>query len=445
MGAQRIGVTHHDFDFDGGSCMWLMQQMGTIEKVVFGDDELAAVLAGKPAKLFFADTSPKHPVTECEIEVYDHHQREGEIGHKTAFDLITESTDISFLRPDRLAIWKKLVKSGDSKSETDDMDIMRALKRVLMHLKDNHKAYTEWFSPLIKAFFANEPNANKGAEMLGTALVRFIRDNPSSPAKKFMLKWLERVKRPETIISGGTHRNILHFMSCMDEASAKAWIKLLLDGLHSEQLLFQEGVQEFKKSRFSFFGDTLLISAVTKNQMISKVARNVAFSPERNVPEQVKNVIKNRNSLWIVLQVHPESKNFQIFANGAKELCHKTIRELIKAIRSEMLSNRDMPVPAKEELSLGGTLAGTEPLYYHDIPEGYPSILYGSLKHIAKEPPVAFGKTAAKIHDRLAGIIALVMDKNEFAEGCNPNSCGDCFMHVWQLEKCQAKRESNQK
>ena len=154
----------------------------------------------------------------------------------------------------------------------------------------------------------------------------------------------------------------------------------------------------------------------------------------------VQEKIKNRGDIWYTMIVNPKAKNFQIFINGSQERIHGISPEIIKAIRAEILLKRGMAVPEKEKLAADGTIEGTKPLFFHkDV--SYQSILWGSLKHPKKEPVVEFGNTSTQIHSRLVEIVKLALDKEQYAEGCNPGSCNVCPIYSWQLEKCESKRK----
>ena len=137
--------------------------------------------------------------------------------------------------------------------------------------------------------------------------------------------------------------------------------------------------------------------------------------------------------------VNPANKNFQIFINGNKTQCHETIAEVAKAVRAEILTRRGLSVPSVEILLQDGVLEDTRPIYFHKLESGYPSLLWGSLKHQAP-PAIEFGDTSFQIHAKLIELIKLALDENEFAADCNPRSCEKCSIFSWQLKKCQNKR-----
>ena len=450
MEGKCMGVTHHEFDFDGGSCLRFLQIHKKIHGCIFGDDELKkSIDEGGISELFFADASPKEPINDIDVKIYDHHKsndseedRSGATGEKTAFDIMLESVGICNEDPYKIEKWQKLVKLGDQKSEPDDMDITRALKRVHTLLKNDNETYEKWFVPLFDSFFANEPNFDCAIKVLQNSISEYISNNPNSPARSFMEKWMERIRNKEKI-QRSTLRNLVHFMAYMDEDTASEWSNLLLEGYHKEQTVFQECKRDFAKAKVNFYEDTLVISTITANPKFIQVARYMIFSQKGDVVPLIKEKIKDRNSLWTVLLVNPKNKNFQIFINGNKDRSQVIICELIKAIRAELLLKRSAPVPSRYVLSDGGIIEDTEPLYFHKLETGYPSILWGSLKHPSKEPAVEFGSTSTKIYNRLVEIVKLALDPNDYTDDCNPSNCQDCSIYLWQLQKCKDKRKSH--
>lgn len=451
MEEKCMGVTHFEFDFDGGSCMRFLQIHKKIQGCIFGDDELKkSIDEGGIDELIFVDASPKEkePIDNIGVKIYDHHKSNDSEGDrceasddKTAFDIMLESVGICNEDPAKIEKWRKLVKLGDQKSEPDDMDITRALKRVHALLENDNETYEKWFVPLFDSFFANEPNFDCAIKVLQNSISEYISNNPNSPARPFMQKWMERMRNKEKI-QRSTLRNLVHFMAYMDEDTASEWSNLLLEGYHKEQTVFQECKRDFTKAKVNFYDDTLVISAITPNPKFVQVARYMIFSQKEDVVPLIKENIKDRNSLWTVLLVNPKNKNFQIFINGNKDRSQVIICELIKAIRAELLLKRSAPVPSRDVLSDGGIIESTEPLYFHKLETGYPSILWGSLKHPSKIQATEFGNTSAEIHSRLVEIIKLALDKDEYASGCNPSNCQDCSIYLWQLQKCEDKRKS---
>jgi hypothetical protein len=225
-----------------------------------------------------------------------------------------------------------------------------------------------------------------------------------------MQKWMERMRNKEKI-QRSTLRNLVHFMAYMDEDTASEWSNLLLEGYHKEQTVFQECKRDFTKAEVNFYDDTLVISAITPNPKFVQVARYMIFSQKEDVVPLIKENIKDRNSLWTVLLVNPKNKNFQIFINGNKDRSQVIICELIKAIRAELLLKRSAPVPSRDVLSDGGIIEGTEPLYFHKLETGYPSILWGSLKHPSQIQATEFGNTSAEIHSRL--VLSCINQRND--------------------------------
>jgi len=438
-----MGVTHQEFDFDGGSCLRLLERAGLIQECIFGDEELKSKLAANIDKLIFVDFSPKEVLSGIDTKVYDHHQSESaDDRDKTAFDILIDAIGTCGFDSEKINAWRKLVWLTDKKAEADDMDIARALKKVHLLLENDREVYTRWFTLLFDSFLANKPDLGRAIKALQGLISQFISENPDSPANPFLRRWSERVQDREKI-SRSTIRNLIHFLACIEEDAAKEWIWLLLEGYDKEQTEFQNAKSDFGKADVKFYGNTLIISAVTKSSRFKQVATHMVYSTvEKDINPLIREKIKDRSSPWLVMLVNPKNKNFQIFVNGNKTFVHQIIAELIKAIRAEILLKRNLWVPDQGVLSEGGTIKDTEPLYFHKLETGYPSILWGSLKHPA-EAAIEFGNTSAEIHSRLIEIVRLALDENEYAEGCNPLACKDCPIYLWQLKKCFEKRKIN--
>lgn len=184
-----------------------------------------------------------------------------------------------------------------------------------------------------------------------------------------------------------------------------------------------------------------MIASITTSPKFAQVVKHMVYSKKEEAPPLIREKIKSRDDLWIVLVVNPKTKNFQIFINGDKKGGQEMVAELIKAVRSEIMIKRGVSVPSGDKLTEGGIVEGTEPLYFHKLETGYGSILWGSLKHPNKVPAVEFGSTSTQIYNKLVEIVKLAVDPNHYAEGCNQSKCQDCDIYLWQLQKCEDKRK----
>lgn len=436
-----VGVTHQQFDLDGGSSLRVLERQGIISHCCFGQEDLADWLRKeKPAEVILTDFKWLQTLDpDIKMTVYDHHQVEGK-ERSTAFDVVLEEPiHRQGLDPERLKFWQKIVWLGDYKAETDNMGIDKALKRL--HLfRDDQFVYQRWFVPLFDSFFANEAKVEQGVKIFREVLLQFSLSHPESPAKTILAKWAERLNDPEKILSGSP-RNLFHFLVYLEEKTARDWLELTLEGLHQEQTLFQQDKGSFRKAKIEFFGNTLVIYSLTSSQTFARAARHLVYSvdPEDAIP-LIKEKIKTRNDPWILIQVCPQTKNFQIFANGHMKTVQAIIEEIVKGLRAEMLKKKGLPVPSWNNLSAGGNLEGTEPLYFHKMETGYSSILWGSLKRPA--PPAAiFGEMASDICQSLVEVIKQAADRNYFPADCLPGQCRHCRLYPWQLKKCNYKRK----
>ncbi len=452
MEGKCMGVTHFEFDFDGGSCLRVLEKIGKIQGCIFGEESLKDNLqAGGINQLIFADANPNQPLTDVDVLVYDHHrvagkteQEEGQ--DKTAFDILLDDIGLCGLDSARLEQWRDLVKSGDKKAMPDDMDVTRALKRVHALFENDAEVYSKWFVPLFDSFFDNKSDIGRAIRVLQEGLLRFIRENPNSPVKFILEKWLGRLNNKEKLLRGleSTPRNLLHFLAYLDEETAKNCVWFLVQGYHKDQVEFQECKKDFLSSKIDFFGNTLVVSSITTNRKFTQVARYMIHneSKRKNLAPSIQEKIQKRGDIWYTMIINPKAKNFQIFINGSQKGIHGVSPELVKAVRAEILIKRGMEVPYKEKLAADGTIEGTAPLYFHkDV--SYQSILWGSLKHPNEVPAVEFGSTSTQIYNRLVEIVKLALDPNDYATDCNPSKCQDCSIYLWQLQKCEDKRKSH--
>lgn len=446
-----MGVTHKEFDFDGGSCLRVLEKIGKIQGCIFGEESLKDTLqASGINQLIFVDCSPDQPLSGVDILVYDHHHVidrviKDEKEDKTSLDILFDSIGLCGLDPVKVDQWRALVKSGDKKAIPDAMDVTLALKRVYAYFENDSEAYSKWFVPLIDSFFDKKPDIDRAIKILQEGLNRFIRENPDSPVKFTLIRWLKRVNNKEILLRGleFTPRNLLNYLAYLDEDTARSCVWYLVQGYHNDQVEFQECRKDFLKWVIEFFGDTLVISHITTNRKLPQVARYMIHNEyeRKNLSLFIQEKIKKRGDIWYTINVNPRTKHFQIFINGSQEGMHNVSPEIVKAVRAEILLKRGLEVPEKERLAADGTIEGTKPLFFNKDVD-YPSILWGSLKHPNEEPALVFGNTSAQIQSRLIDIAQLTLDKDQYADGCSPSSCNDCPIYSWQLEKCENKRKS---
>lgn len=445
------GVTHKELDFDGGSCLWVLEKIGKIQGCIFGEDSLEDNLkAGGISQLIYVDYSHHQALSGVDILVYDHHHVidrviKDEEGDKTSLDILFDSIGLCGLDPVKVDQWRALVKSGDKKAIPDDMDMTRALKRVHAYFENDSEVYSKWFVPLIDNFFHKEPDIDSAIKIFQESLIRFIRENPDSPVKLTLRRWLDRLNNKEKLLRGlgSTPRNLLNYLAYLDEDTAISCVWYLLQGYHKDQVEFQECRKDFLKWVIEFFGNTLVISHITTNRKLPQVARYMIHNEyeRKNLSPFIQEKIKKRGDIWYTINVNPRTKHFQIFINGSQEGMHNVSPEIVKAVRAEILLKRGMEVPGKEKLASDGTIEGTKPLFFNkDV--SYQSILWGSLKHPNEEPALVFGNTSAQIQSRLIDIAKFTLDKDQYEDGCNPRSCKDCPKYSWQLDKCESKRKS---
>jgi hypothetical protein len=439
---RRIGITHREFDLDGGSCLRFLERKGKINEFIFGVEKLQVVRNWEEIeKVVFVDVSPEGELPSTKVEVYDHHQLREKI---TAFDILVEREGGEGFDPQKLREWQRLVWDSDYGECRDTMDVHHFFAKVHYLIRDEHRVYTEWFIPLFDSFFEREENINQGKKVLKETILKFIEENPNSPVVGFIQKenWLRRLEKSEEDLRKETYffRNMLRFISHMKPVVAEKWILLTLKALDKDQRAFWDELGLIKKSGIGMCGKTLIVSQVTDGRKFKEAAAYYVHHPDEfEVPPLVKERIPDRGKVWITIKVSPQEKHFQIFPEGENEkVAHAICNEIVKAIRAEILIRRGKMVPGWEELSSEGKLEGTEPLFFNK--KTHPQILWGSLKHKEGPPATIFGKTAYEILESLEDIIMYAVDEDYFPYECDPGNCRICPIYPWQLRKCARKR-----
>ncbi len=442
MNKKIVGVTHQQFDFDGGSCLRLLERNDLIQEKVFGMEAVKEKLKkGDIKKLIFADIAPEEISEGPEVEIFDHHQAEDkEERRSTAFDILLSYKGTMGLEENKVKQWQKLVEMGDKKTENDDMDIARILKRLHLTMGDK-EIYQKCFLPIFDAFFDNPPNLNRNLEIFRDKARQFIHKDPDMPGIDTVQRWIERMEDPEKLFKASP-RNFCHYFIYLDSEQVGKWTSLVLEAVYNEQSMFLKDTRDFVESQVRIFGDIPVITSLNSSPTFLRAARYMIYSDKENSHPLLQSKIKNRNSPWILIKVDPETKNFQIFVNAGKKIGQAIFPEIIKALRAEILLRRGNKIPHWQELIKDGVLSGTEPLYYNKVETGFSNILWGSLK-IPAPPAKDFGNTASKILERLAEIIRHAVDREYFPHGCTPGECKKCSIFQWQLKKCFFKRKNN--
>ncbi len=441
MDGKIVGVTHQQFDFDGGSCLRLLERNNLIQEKVFGVDSLKEKIGtGEIKEAIFVDITPEEEFNNLTVTIFDHHRTEDEEEKQlTAFDILLGNKGLMGLDEDKVRQWQKLVEMGDKKTENDNMDIARILKRLHLTLSDE-KVYQKCFAPLFDAFFDNrDPHTKRNFSIFRDKAQQFISENPDLPGVETIQRWLERMQEPEKLFRGSP-RNFCHYFIYLDSKEAKRWTELVLHGIYNEQLMFQNDIQDFLESQVYVFGDVPVITSLNSSPTFLRAARYMIYSNNEESQPLLQEKITNRNSPWILIKVDPETKNFQVFVNAGKKIGKAIFPEIVKGLRAEILIKRGLKVPPWQELVEDGVLRGTEPLYYNKVETGFSNILWGSLK-IPAPPAKDFGGTASKILQRLSEIIKYAVDREYFPYDCNPKECKQCSIYQWQLKKCFFKRK----
>lgn len=442
MTEKVIGVTHQQFDFDGGSCLRLLERNNLIQEKIFGLEALNEKLKEEDvAKVIFADITPEEKFEGPTTIIFDHHQaKDKEEKKMTAFDILLDRKGVMGLDSDRIGQWRKLVEMGDKKTENDTMDIARIIKRLHLTMSDE-EVYRKCFLPVFDAFFDNTPHSKRNLEIFRKKAQKFIYDDPDLSGIDTVQRWLERMQDPEKLFRSSP-RNFCHYFIYLDEDQAEKWTSLVLNGVYNEQSMFLEDVRDFMESRVYVFGNIPVITSLNSSPTFLRAARYIIYSDNEGAHPVIRERIRNRNNPWILIKVDPKNKNFQVFVNAGKKVGQAIFPEIIKGLRAEILFQRGFKVPPWQNLIEDGTVSGTEPLYYNKVESGFSNILWGSLKRPAP-PAQDFGNTASKILERLTEIIRYAVDREYFPHNCNPKRCKECSIYHWQLKKCFLKRKNN--
>lgn len=440
---RRTGVTHLEFDLDGGSCLRFLERKGQINEIIFDPAKVEKITDWDSSDaLFFCDIDPENKPSKIKPVIYDHHKIEAKI---TAFDILIREQGLGRLDKQKVCEWQRLVYASDNEKCNDSMDIHHLFSKMHYLISDPHEVYKEWFVPIFDSFFDGVENIPQGSKVLKETILEFFRDNPESLIEDFIERenWLGKLEKPKEKLKEEKYffRNMLRFISYMKPKVAKQWVLLSLKALDKHQTSFSEDLQLIKKSGVEICGDTLIVSQVTVSRTFDEAAGYYMNKSDKfEIPPQIKQRIPDdRSKIWFIIKVSPQENNFQIFCRGEnKKIIPVVFDEMIKAIRAEILVRKGGKVPSREILCKDGKLEGTEPLFYNK--KTNPQILWGSLKH--KVPPATiFGKTAYEIKENLEEIIMNAVDDNYFPYECNPINCCYCSMHPWNLEKCERKRK----
>jgi hypothetical protein len=450
---RRLAITHQRFDIDAGSCLRLLERLELVDNVAFIANPVRAeierlMIADGAGKVIFIDISPLEPLHDYDVTVLDHHPRRGADAERNnnrsaacSFELLLREIGGGTLARDRLDEWSNLVRHCDNRAYVDSMDIQKAIKAV-HRVRSDEEAYRSWFVPLFDSFMDGVRDINRSASTLRNGIDNFLSAHPDAPSARMLTGWRERLATPSKLVE---FRNPVKLTAGMNEVDAGRWFSLLVLGIDSDAADFRRNTQQFQKAYIEILGDTLLISQTTADEKFLAAARSMVYAPD--APEAIKSRLwwnakaPDRTRGWMLLQVNPNNRNFQVFGNGNKATTQRICDGVIKALRAEVLLYRGQDV-AKDEAQLrcAGTLEGTDPLFYNIKPNGFSNILWGSLK-FSKQPAEEFGATAEDVRLRIIDIVRQVLDETYFVDWCETCAAADCPIFPWQLSRCIKRRE----
>jgi len=439
---KRVGITHRDFDVDAASCLRLLERLNEIDEIAFLDDNddkavRDVVRLTGATQAVFVDAAPRNMarLESMKVQIFDNHSAPPK-PEVSSFDLVLRGLGPKGLSVAQLEKWRQLVWHCDRRPHADNMDIQKAVTRIHA-VMDDIDAYRKWFVPIFDAFLVGAPDDGKAAVLFRECANGFLERVPKATARPIVERWLQRLSNVNELVRD--QRNILRYVSYMEPRAAKEWLDTCFNALEAQQVQFRQDREEFSRAYIEVFGNTLVISQVTASKTFLSAARSIVYSKE--APPQVRERITDRSKPWILVRVTPETMNFQIFGHGSTDTVQRILDDSAKAIRAETLARRKKPVPSDETvLKSGGTLPGTEPLYFHSYQgKGYSNILWGSNKKTA-DPASELGANADDVRRTLIDIVRQVLDDNYFVDWCD--GCGDegCPLFPWQLSRCIERR-----
>ena len=505
----RVGITHKKVDLDSGSCLYFLQSIGEVHEIDFGVEK-AEEYKGKAGKIYFVDTYPHQLPKGIEVEIYSQHflekildEQELKTMQISSFELLTAAKGIARFDQEKMERWEKLVRYGDFKKDTGEMDVKRALSYINNFLElTDRDVYERWFAPLMESFLWKDKNIERGQRIFGETVSDFLLKNPDSPLRDTLNNWREKIKEPEKL---DALRNIFHFLCYMDEDVGREWLLKIFRAseLSQQDFLASISAEELIRSiKVDFGGNYVIVSQVTEIKNFPQALRYLIRRRSSLVPKEVIEKTLDEKKPYLLILVNPKTLNFYISSGILWEQrdwssfgkliwkVQEIFSELIKAIRAEILlrKGREMEdwssevlYERKEEagylLKLSNILRTKNPRLsdivkrealkrmgenMKNMPKPwvllsqpcdiagtkplffnkkeFPQILWGSATHLAP-PADIFGKTGEEIRKELVEIARLSIDSDYFPSYCQPKNCFGCPMELWYLKKCLLKKK----
>ena len=431
--------THKHPDFDGLAAINVLRRFAQnklpeIEsaEIVYWDGNKNTV---PQENVVFVDTCPEGIGTNSikNIYVFDHHPHEShpwKPESKNPWERLHTATSkiVQFLELDlddpKIAELVRWAYRADFNSGGDSMNVCNILRE--MHFTYSEQQVYQWVAVMVEAHFqSNEIDLQKGLEFFKEVLGEFLSKNVDSSAKAIFQRWLERAEN-----SIEDNMNIVSVTAMSLEVfgpqKAKDWLMTGIKGIDGGQKLFQQARLDFEKAEKMMVGRRTLIIGESSNPKFGHFARS-------KIARDLMPRSMGQKGTPIVVQIQGPDTGFQIYSNRKGY----RVADVVGALRVEILKTRNKRIPTDwRTLKSGGTLSGTDPLYYHLAV--YEIVMWGSLT-ISSVRPVDISMETVK----RAVIISL--DPDYFPTECQQSEkClnYDCSLYPWQLARCGYKRRN---
>ena len=428
-----VVVVHKSTDLDGREAKVFLEQLGTkIDQMIFWGGEKIQFSSGVK-EVIFLDCFPEKDLVDrlkkrkIKLTVFDHHPHgdypdplDKRYPHHTTTSLIAKThwkqLNLSNGTILRLIRWSK---RADFKTGGDPMNIANLIRFMNLFYSDDR--VQEWAEKAVQSNFCDGgADFKKGREFFLDSLRDFLDRHPKLSSNDIIGKFLRRTEK------NGVFEDSMNIAAVTarvrdkyGEKETRKWLSLTLRAIEKKQQKFEEARKEVKSSVVSTTGESVVVVGVSNNPMFNQAAREYAKRIYQRVP--------------IVAKICPDNKGFQIFSDGFNDL-----RELVKALRVEVLKSRKREIPSDwEYLQQAGIVQGTDPLYYHKA--GYSTIMWGSLT----KPSVRKVDIPEQV---IKETIMKVLDLEFFPSEClNNSTClgGECGLFDYRLQRCAQYRKEN--
>ncbi len=412
-------VTHTKPDLDGLMAMYKLTHCdgGKIPgineaEIIYWNGDNTTV----PRKnVIFVDTSPENVTNDSHqnVLVFDHHPHVDHPG-KTASSYVDVYLGLTDEKSFTLSRWAS---RSDFHPIKDPMNISLIIK--LMHSIYSDQQIQAWTWMIADAHYAvdlEQIDWTKGKDFFASVVQKFLETNNGFIVKDRLTGWLDRMHNAHedtmNIVYSATINLIIN-----GPEKTKEWITMIIRAVESDRRLFLEAQKAFDEAqKMKFSENTILIIGTTDNVKFTHYTRS-----------QVQKGI-----MLYILQIQPKTGTFQLSCNRR----NKSLADVAAGLRAEILKQRNKEIPKSwQELKRGGTIPGTDPLYYH-VGE-YQMIFWGTLTR-SSVPPIDIEI------DTIIRVASITLDTEFFPKDCEGETCvgPSCSLFPWLMAKCNYKRKT---